>query len=69
MSTKDELNPDSKSFTVHDEIKKFESNTSSSNEFIENRDFYLENGFYVFTSEYLKKRGYCCKSGCRHCPY
>lgn len=69
MSTKDELNPDSKLFTAHDEIKKCESKTSSSNEFIENRVFYLENGFYVFTSEYLKKRGYCCKSGCRHCPY
>lgn len=35
----------------------------------EGRDFYIENGFYVFTKEYHLERGYCCKSGCRHCPY
>jgi hypothetical protein len=32
-------------------------------------DFYMENGFVVFTRSYHLKRGYCCKSGCRHCPY
>jgi hypothetical protein len=32
-------------------------------------DFYWENGFMVFTEAYHKKRGYCCQSGCRHCPY
>jgi len=33
-------------------------------------DYYLsEEGFIVFTEIYLLKRGYCCKSGCRHCPY
>jgi hypothetical protein len=31
--------------------------------------FYMENGFVVFTREYHLKRGNCCKSGCRHCPY
>lgn len=35
----------------------------------EGEDFYYENGFIVFTEEYHLKRGYCCKSGCRHCPY
>jgi len=34
-----------------------------------NKDYYIENGFYVFTEEYHRKRGYCCKNGCRHCPY
>lgn len=34
-----------------------------------NEDFYMENGFVVFTEAYHLKRGYCCKSGCRHCPY
>ncbi|MBS1545164.1 MAG: hypothetical protein JST14_16125 [Bacteroidetes bacterium] len=34
-----------------------------------NEDFYWENGFMVFTEAYHKKRGYCCQSGCRHCPY
>jgi hypothetical protein len=23
----------------------------------------------VFTSAFLAERGYCCESGCRHCPY
>jgi len=33
-------------------------------------DFYLnEQGYRVFTEEYHIKRGYCCKSGCKHCPY
>ena len=32
-------------------------------------DFYWENGLMVFTGAYLLRRGYCCQSGCRHCPY
>ena len=36
---------------------------------IEHIDYYIENGLYVFTEHYLEKRGYCCKNGCRHCPY
>ena len=32
-------------------------------------DYYVENGLYVFTSDYLLRRGFCCQSGCRHCPY
>ena len=32
-------------------------------------DYYLENGYVVFTESYHKKRGYCCGSGCRHCPF
>ena len=36
---------------------------------IEGRDYYVENGLWVFTAEYLRRRGYCCQSGCRHCPY
>ena len=35
----------------------------------EDVDYYIENGLYVFTERYLLKRGYCCQSGCRHCPY
>jgi hypothetical protein len=26
-------------------------------------------GFRVFTAEFLARRGYCCASGCRHCPF
>ncbi|MFZ9756183.1 MAG: DUF5522 domain-containing protein [Bacteroidia bacterium] len=34
-----------------------------------NEDYYTENGYLVFTEAYHKKRGFCCGSGCRHCPY
>jgi hypothetical protein len=36
---------------------------------IENLDYYLENGFMVLTERFLKRRGFCCTNGCRHCPY
>lgn len=39
------------------------------NKKIETDDFYMENGYMVFTAKYHLKRGYCCQSGCRHCPY
>jgi Family of unknown function (DUF5522) len=35
----------------------------------EGKDYYLENGAMVFTPSYLQRRGYCCGSGCRNCPY
>jgi len=37
--------------------------------FQQDKDYYLENGAMVFTADYLARRGYCCGSGCRHCPY
>jgi hypothetical protein len=36
---------------------------------LEPEDFYYENGLIVFTAAYHFKRGYCCNSGCRHCPF
>jgi hypothetical protein len=40
------------------------------NEFVEGEDYYFdENGLFVLTETYLKKRGFCCKNGCKHCPY
>jgi hypothetical protein len=38
-------------------------------EIVEDEDFYWEGDFIVFTRDYHLKRGYCCGSGCRHCPY
>jgi hypothetical protein len=38
-------------------------------ELIEGIDYYFESGLMVFTAQYLRDRGYCCTSGCRHCPY
>jgi len=35
----------------------------------EGEDFYREGAFVVFTARYHLRRGYCCESGCRHCPY
>ena len=37
---------------------------------LEPEDFYEnEQGYKVFTEKYHLKRGYCCKSGCKHCSY
>ncbi|MBN8676735.1 MAG: hypothetical protein J0M29_00840 [Chitinophagales bacterium] len=36
---------------------------------VEGVDYYQEKGCWVFTEHYLLKRGQCCGSGCRHCPY
>ena len=37
---------------------------------LEEDDFYLTSeGYKVFTKKYHLKRGYCCKSNCRHCPF
>ena len=39
-------------------------------ELVEGEDYYLnDKGLLVFTEKYLLDRGYCCGSGCRHCPY
>jgi hypothetical protein len=36
---------------------------------VEGVDYYLEGDKFVFTASYHLKRGYCCNSKCRHCPY
>ena len=36
---------------------------------VEGVDYYVEAGRWVFTAKFLRDRGYCCDSGCRHCPY
>lgn len=40
-----------------------------SKDYIEEIDYYIENGYWVFKAWHHLKRGYCCESGCRHCPY
>jgi hypothetical protein len=49
------------------EIQKAEKKETS--KFIEDVDYYFDNGFMVLTAYFLLKRGYCCSNGCRHCPY
>lgn len=36
---------------------------------LEDIHYYQEEDYRVFTEFYLLSRGYCCRSGCRHCPY
>lgn len=37
---------------------------------LEPGDYYkTKEGYLVFTEQYHLKRGYCCKNGCKHCPY
>ncbi len=37
---------------------------------LEPEDYYFTpEGYLVFTEQYHRKRGHCCGSGCRHCPY
>ena len=36
---------------------------------LESEDYYFEGPNLVFTAAYHLKRGSCCQSGCRHCPY
>jgi hypothetical protein len=41
---------------------------SNENKLIEGEDFYYTpEGYKCFTEKHHLKRGYCCKSGCRHC--
>ncbi|WP_446741668.1 DUF5522 domain-containing protein [Silvibacterium acidisoli] len=36
---------------------------------IEGEDYYMDGPYLVFTEAYHLKRGACCNSGCRHCPW
>ncbi|MFZ1939651.1 MAG: DUF5522 domain-containing protein [Terracidiphilus sp.] len=36
---------------------------------LEPEDYYYEGSCLVFTAAYHLKRGSCCGSGCRHCPW
>lgn len=35
------------------------------------QDGYIDpiTGYFVMTAGNLRRRGYCCGNGCRHCPY
>jgi hypothetical protein len=50
-------------------VKQEGAESSRAQPLIEGEDYYLEGSLFVFTAHYLLKRGYCCESGCRHCPY
>lgn len=51
-------------------MKYHRTHTARQPEPVQPGDFYFETGgLMVFTAAYLLRRGYCCGSGCRHCPY
>lgn len=56
----------SKSYPYYSEIMRKHKEAITNNE-----DIYIdpETGYTVLTAEFLQRRGYCCESGCRHCPY
>jgi len=37
--------------------------------FVEEDYYFDEFNHIVFTAIYHKKRGYCCKKSCKHCPW
>jgi hypothetical protein len=44
--------------------------TVPKSEITEGVDFYInDQGLFVFTEAHHLKRGFCCESGCRHCPF
>lgn len=51
------------------DVKQLDLAKYMTEEIIEGIDYHLENGFMVFTKWFLLKRGNCCNSDCRNCPY
>jgi hypothetical protein len=49
--------------------KPVEETPAAPDELLRPEDFYYEGPYLVFTAAYHLKRGYCCNSDCRHCPY
>jgi hypothetical protein len=43
--------------------------SSEPSETAEDDEFYFDGPYMVFTEAYHLRRGYCCNSGCRHCPW
>lgn len=50
-------------------MKEDMSGFSKQNKLNEDEYYYSPEGYIVFTEKYHLKRGYCCKNGCKHCPY
>ena len=51
-------------------VKSSSSAMEEPNAQVDNKaEYYMEDGFCVFTEKYLLKKEVCCGSGCRHCPY
>ncbi|MGB4972981.1 MAG: DUF5522 domain-containing protein [Cyclobacteriaceae bacterium] len=64
-----QINNQIEQFLETEKASKLDFIKYQTSELVEGIDFYIESGMYVFTKWYHLKRGYCCNSGCRHCPY
>lgn len=53
----------------HTDVNQSEQTAESTPCELAPEDFYYEGPYLVFTAAYHLKRGFCCNSGCRHCPY
>jgi hypothetical protein len=53
---------------LNDEVLK-QQKTGPSTKLVEGEDYYREGPAIVFTARYHLRRGTCCGSSCRHCPY
>jgi hypothetical protein len=58
-----------KSFWFYMKSERKIKSAEKSEKFTEGIDYYFENGLMVLTAHFLLKRGYCCRNGCRNCPY
>ena len=69
MRMKDRMRSTDEQVNTGDANEGAEPSTRESAPLREGLDYYFEGGLLVFTAEFLRRRGYCCESGCRHCPY
>jgi len=54
-----------KKVCMSDDFSSFSKRSS-----LDSDDYYIgKDGYIIFTEKYHSKRGYCCKSGCLHCPF
>jgi len=67
MSESEQANSSTEATTVEPSVEPGDAKAAPRP--LEAEDFYYENGLMVFTAAYHLKRGYCCNSGCRHCPF
>lgn len=47
----------------------YDDHSQSVSPLVEGEDYYREGAAIVFTAQYHLRRGYCCQTGCRHCPF
>ena len=54
---------------VDEDLRNKEDDDEAVPSLVAGEDYYFEGAMMVFTERFLLRRGFCCESGCRHCPY